>query len=198
MGQSLRVGIIGASAERGWAKDSHVPAVKQLQGLELAAVVAGSQAASDAAAKAFGAPKAYATSEELFRDRDIDIVSVAVKVPDHRALVLGAVAAGKHIYCEWPLGKNLSESQELAQAANSAGVHCIIGLQTRANPFARQAEKLLSSGAIGRVLSANVISAAMAFGPKVENAMEFAEDGANGVTLVTIQGGHTLDLAIAL
>ena len=198
MGRSLRVGIIGASAERGWAKDSHVPAVKQLEGLELAAVVSGSQAASDAAAKAFGTPKAYATSEELFRDRDIDIVSVAVKVPDHRELVLGALAAGKHIYCEWPLGKNLTESQELAQAAKSAGVHCIIGLQTRANPAARQAAKLLASGGIGRVLSADVISAAMAFGPKVEKAMAFAEDGANGVTLVTIQGGHTLDLAIAL
>ncbi len=198
MGQSLKVGIIGASAERDWAKDSHVPAVKQLGGLELAAVVSGSQAGSDAASKAFGAPKAYATPEELFRDSDIDIVSVAVKVPDHRELVLGALAAGKHIYCEWPLGKNLCESRELVQAAKSAGVHCIIGLQTRANPAARQAEKLLASGAIGRVLSADVISAAMAFGPKVEKAMAFAEDDANGVTLVTIQGGHTLDLAIAL
>ncbi len=198
MERSLKVGIIGASAERGWAKDSHVPAVKQLQGLELAAVVSGSQAGSDAAAKAFGVPKAYATSEELFRDREIDIVSVAVKVPDHRELVLGALAAGKHVYCEWPLGKNLAESQELAQAAKSAGVHCIIGLQTRANPAARQAERLLSAGAIGRVLSANVISAAMAFGPKVEKAMAFSEDGSNGVTLVNIQGGHTLDLAIAL
>ena len=175
-----------------------MPAVKHLQGLELAAVVSGSQAGSDAAAKAFGVPKGYAKAEELFRDPDIDIVSVAVKVPDHRELVLGAFAAGKHIYCEWPLGKNLTESQELAQAAKSAGVHCVIGLQTRANPAAKRAEKLLSAGAVGRVLSANVISAAMAFGPKVEKAMAFAEDGSNGVTLVNIQGGHTLDLAIAL
>jgi predicted dehydrogenase len=198
MKQSLQIGIIGASAERGWAKDSHVPAVRKLKGLELAAVVSSSQAGADAAAKAFGAPKAYATSEDLFRDPEIDIVSVAVKVPNHRDLVMGALAAGKHIYCEWPLGKNLAESEELAKAAKAAGVRCITGLQTRANPAIRQAAKLLSSGAIGRLLSANVISTTMAFGPAVERAMIFAEDAANGATLVTIQGGHTLDLAIAL
>ena len=38
MGTPLKVGIIGASAERGWAKISHVPAVQGLEGLELAAV----------------------------------------------------------------------------------------------------------------------------------------------------------------
>ena len=38
----------------------------------------------------------------------------------------------------------------------------------------------------------------MAFGPKVEPAITFAEDSANGVTLLTIQGAHTLDFAIAV
>ena len=35
---------------------------------------------------------------------DIDLVTVATRVPDHRELVLAALAAGKHVYCEWPLG----------------------------------------------------------------------------------------------
>jgi predicted dehydrogenase len=54
------------------------------------------------------------------------------------------------------------------------------------------------SGAIGRLLSANVISTTMAFVSAVEKAMIFAENAADGATLVTIQGGPTLDLAIAL
>ena len=196
--KSLGVGIIGASAERGWAKISHVPAVQHLAGLELVAVASGNQAKADAAAKAFGAKVGYAEAKDLIQDPAVDIVTVAVKVPDHRELVLAALSAGKHVYCEWPLGRDLAETDELARAAKTAGVHAAIGLQTRMNPAARRARELISSGAIGRVLSARIYSSTMAFGPKIESAMAFAEDPASGVTLVTIQGAHTLDFAIAL
>jgi predicted dehydrogenase len=47
MGTPLKVGIIGASAERGWAKISHVPAVQGLEGLELAAVATHNQRSAD-------------------------------------------------------------------------------------------------------------------------------------------------------
>jgi predicted dehydrogenase len=55
MARALRVGIIGVSAEGGWARESHVPAVHNLAGLELAAVASSDQAKAKAAAKAFGA-----------------------------------------------------------------------------------------------------------------------------------------------
>ena len=198
MKKDLQVGIIGASADRGWAKAAHVPAVQGLAGLHLAAVVSGGQAKSDAAAKAFGARVGYADAKALFADAEIDIVSVCVKVPDHRELVLAALAAGKHIYCEWPLGRSLAESEELAAAAGAAGVHVAIGLQTRRNSVARKAREMIVAGAIGRLLSARIVSSTVAFGPKVEAAMIFAENAVNGATLVTIQGAHTLDLAIAV
>ena len=196
--KTLGVGIIGASAERGWAKLAHVPAVQHLAGVELAAVASGSQPKADAAAKAFGARSGYADGKDLIQDPSVDIVTVAVKVPDHRELVLAALAAGKHIYCEWPLGRNLAETEELAKAAQEAGVHVAIGLQTRLNPALLRARELVASGAIGRLLSARVLSTTVAFGPQVEAAMAFAEDAENGVTLVTIQGAHTIDFAIAL
>jgi predicted dehydrogenase len=198
MAKVLGVGIIGASAERGWAKLAHVPAVQQLAGLELAAVASGNQVKADVAAKAFGAKASYADGKELIQDPNVDIVTIAVKVPDHRKLVLAALAAGKHIYCEWPLGRNLAETEELAKAAQSAKVHVAIGLQTRVNPALLRARELVASGDIGRQLSARVLSTTVAFGPKVEAAMAFAEDAENGVTLVTIQGAHTIDFAIAL
>ena len=198
MQRRLQVGIIGASADRGWARDSHIPAVQKLRGLELRAVASGSQAKSDAAAQAFGARAAYADSGELIHDPGIDIVSICVKVPDHRDLVLSAIKAGKHIYCEWPLGKNLGETEELTVAATAAGLHVAIGLQTRCNPELRQARSLLESGTIGTVLSARVISSTIAFGKTTGAPMAFSEDPANGVTLVTIQGAHTVDAAIAV
>ena len=196
--QTLRVGIIGASAARGWASVSHVPAVKALAGLELVAVASGDQKKADAATAAFGIARGYANGFDLIRDPDVDLVTIAVKVPDHHDLFLAAAAAGKHIYCEWPLGRNLAETEELAMAARKAGIHVAVGLQTRANPAAMQARSLIASKAIGRILSARVLSTTAAFGSSVEPAMAFAEVPENGVTLPTIQGAHTLDLTIAL
>ncbi len=198
MGKSLRVGIIGVSVERGWAKESHVPAVQKLEGLELAAVATNNQATAETAAKAFGAKAAYGDGAALFRDPNIDLVAVCVKVPSHLKLVLGAVAAGKHIYCEWPLGRGVAEAEEIAAAASAAGVHAAVGLQTRMNPAALKARDLIGSGAIGRVLSARIYSSTLGFGSKTPLAESYAENGENGVTLVTIQGAHTLDLAIAV
>ena len=198
MAEELGVGIIGASADRGWAKISHVPAVQGLAGLKLAAVASGSQFKAEAAAKAFGAQIGYADGKELIKDPAVDIVTIAVKVPDHRELVLAALEAGKHIYCEWPLGRNLAETQELAAAAKAAKVHVLIGLQTRLNPAMLHARDLVRSGAIGRLLAARVFSSTVAFGPQIEAAMSFGEDAANGVTLATIQGAHTIDFAIAV
>jgi predicted dehydrogenase len=195
---SLRVGIIGASAAGGWAKDSHVPAVRTLAGLELVAVASSSRASANAAAAAFGAARGYASGIDLIGDPDVDIVSVAVKVPDHRELVLAAVAAGKHVCCEWPLGRNVAEAKEMAAAAAAAGVHTMIGLQARGNPAVRKAGEVIASGRLGRVLNARVYSTAAAFGPAVSESMLYAERPENGVDLVTIQGAHTIDLAIAL
>lgn len=198
MAKTLGVGIIGASADRGWARISHVPAVQGLAGLELAAVASGTQSKADQAAKAFGANTGYADGEDLIKDPAVDIVAIAVKVPDHRELVLTALEARRHIYCEWPLGRNVAETQELAAAAKAVRVHVLTGLQTRLNPVMLRARGLISCGAIGRPLAARVFSSTVAFGPKVEKAMRFAEDPANGTTLVTIQGAHTLDFAIAV
>lgn len=198
MTKLLRVGIIGANSERGWAKESHVPAVQKLAGLELVAVATGSQPSADAAARTFGAKAGYGNAEDLIEDPDVDIVTVAVKVPDHRKLVLGALAAGKHVYCEWPLGRDLAETEELTAAVHAAGVHGVIGLQSRSNPAAQRAKELIAAGAIGRVLSARLYSGTIAFSRKIGQADAYLEEAGNGATLVTIHGGHALDLACAM
>ena len=198
MAASLRVGIIGANARGGWAADSHVPATQGLDGLELAAVATNRQETADEAAHAFGVAKAYGDGDALIADPDIDIVTVATRVPDHRALVLAAIAAGKSVYSEWPLGRGSAESEEMAKAAQAAGVHHAIGLQLRASPAVRAAQARIASGAIGRVLSLSAFSTTAGFGPDVPAPFVYLEDPAAFANLVTIQGAHTLDLVTLL
>ena len=113
----LRVGVIGANPNRSWAKDSHIPALRSLENVQLAAVATTSRASADAAAAAFGVRAAYDDPRALITASDIDIVSVCVRVPYHRDLVLAALAADKHVYCEWPLGRDRGEAAEMAAAA---------------------------------------------------------------------------------
>ncbi len=198
MAASLRVGIIGANARGGWAADSHVPAVQGLDGLELAAIATNKQDTAEEAAHAFGVYKTYASGDALIADPDIDIVTVATRVPDHRELVLAAIAAGKHVYSEWPLGRGAAESEEMARAAQAAGVHHVIGLQLRASPALLAARERLASGGIGRVLSLSAFSTTAGFGQDVPAPFVYLEEPAAFANLVTIQGAHTLDLVTLL
>lgn len=198
MTEALRVGIIGANARGGWAAGSHVPAVQGLDGLVLAAVATNKQETAEEAAHAFGVPKAYPSGAALIADPEIDIVTVATRVPDHRELVLAAIAAGKHVYSEWPLGVSSGEADEMASAARAAGIHHAIGLQLRASPSVRAARECLRSGTIGRLLSISGFSSTAGFGPDVAAPFAYLEELASFANLVTIQGAHTLDLVAAL
>jgi predicted dehydrogenase len=188
----LRIGIVGANAERGWARDAHLRAIRAIPDLEIAAVSARTQTIADEAAILFGAAIAYDDSHVLVHDPHVDIVAVTVKVPEHRAIVMAAIAAGKHVYCEWPLGRDFAEAQEMADAARAAGVHVAIGLQG-ANAWAvRHAAALVSENVIGRPLSLRVVSPTAGWGAASPANYAYLQDKTNGATLSTIAGGHTL------
>jgi predicted dehydrogenase len=194
----LRVGVIGANPNRSWAKDSHIPALRSLENVRLAAVATTSRASADAAAAAFGVDAAYDDPLALITASDIDIVSVCVRVPYHRDLVLAALGAQKHVYCEWPLGRDRGEAAEMAAAARAREVHVAIGLQAHMNPAARRAAELIAAGAIGRPLTARIFSSTAGFAPHLPATQAYLNKIENGANLITILGGHTLDLAILL
>jgi predicted dehydrogenase len=188
----IRVGIVGANAEKSWAKVSHVPAIKGLPGLRLAAVATRNARSAREAALVFGAERWFSDPFELIQDDQIDLVTIAVKVPAHRELVLAALKAGKAVFCEAPLGRTVAEAEEIARAAGS--LHTAIGLQGRLNPAARRAAQLISSGKIGRPLNARIVSTNVGFGPELPSSYDYFNKTSSGANLLTINGGHTLDL----
>ncbi len=192
MEKPLTIGFAGANAERGWAQLAHLPAINALTGLQVGAVLNRTPESASAAAAMFGTEKAYTDPAKLTGDPDVDIVAVTVRVPEHRAIVLAALAAGKHVYCEWPLGRNLAEAQEMADAARAAKVHVAIGTQGPLAPAIRHAAQLVRAGAIGRPLSLRVVSASGGWGPRIFPGYTYLEDKRNGATLSAIPGGHTL------
>jgi predicted dehydrogenase len=197
MTSQLRVGIIGANAERGWAHDAHVPALARLPRFTLEAVSARTPETAEAARAAFGARRAFADSFALVRDPDVDLVAITVRVPEHHDLVMAALAAGKHVYCEWPLARTLAEAEEMA-AAVTPNSRVMVGLQGLSAPVLRQAIELVRSGAIGAPSVLRVRSPGAGWGSAAPKVYAYLQDKRNGATLATIPGGHTIAALEAL
>ena len=187
-----RVGIVGADTKASWASVSHIPAVQGLASLELAAVATRREESAREAAQAFGAGRWFADPYAMIGDDAIDIVTVSVKVPDHRDLVLAALVAGKAVYCEPPLGRSVDETAMLASRAGTN--HVAIGLQSRLNPSVRRAAQMIAAGVIGKPLHARIVSTSFGFGPVTATPYLYFEQAASGANVLTITAAHTLDI----
>jgi predicted dehydrogenase len=194
--REIRVGIVGADTQTSWAKFSHVPAIKSLPGLKLAAVATRNERSAREAAEAFGADRWFSDPVAMICDDLIEVVTIAVKVPAHRELVLAALDAGKAVYCESPLGRTIAEAEEMASAIGSC--HTAIGLQGRFSPAVRRAAQLLSSGKIGRPLNARIVATNSGFGPEWTSTLHYLDKASSGANHLTINAGHTLDTVEAV
>jgi predicted dehydrogenase len=127
---------------------------------------------------------------------EVDIVTVAVKVPPHLEIVKAAIAAGKHVYCEWPLGKDLAEAEEMAALARARGVLGVVGTQARVAPEIEYLRQLIGDRFVGDVLSSTLVArgGALQGGGSIpdQKTWGYLFDRRNGATLLTIPVGHTL------
>jgi predicted dehydrogenase len=189
----IGVGIIGLSADGGWAAEAHLPALAALDGFELRALSASSKPSARAAAAKYEVPLAFGSPEELVQRDEVDLVVVTVKVPQHRYLVKTAVQAGKAVLCEWPLGNGLAEAEDLAALAKTRGVPNFVGLQARSAPPIRYLRDLIIEGYVGRVLSTTVVGSGGVWGATFSSKQSYLLDRNNGATMLTIPFGHTID-----
>src|SRR5258705_3018606 len=191
----LKVGIIGLQPGRSWAARAHVPALRALpESYEIVGIANTSQASAEAAAAATGVSKAFTNVAELLAAPEINIVTVAVKVSHHFEVVKAAIEAGKHVYCEWPLGNGLAEAEELAKLARARRVLGVIGTQARVAPEIEHLRHLIADGFVGEVLSTTLVARGGGWGGSIadKKVSAYLLDRANGATMLTIPLGHTL------
>src|SRR3984957_1511760 len=104
-------------------------------------------------AKNEAAPKAetYKDYKELLANKTVECVIIATPTPTHKEIVLAALEAGKHVYCEAPLGGTIEDARAIAQAAKAAvKVNFQAGLQNRSDPNRNYVRGFIRSGALGK------------------------------------------------
>ncbi|MET1029025.1 MAG: Gfo/Idh/MocA family oxidoreductase [Dongiaceae bacterium] len=103
------------------------------------------------AARRFGFARSTGDWRRLADDPDIDVVDICVPSNLHRPIALAAIAAGKHVYCEKPVGLGGSEAKQIAEAAGQAGTRSLVGFTYLRAPAIAFARRLITEGAIGEV-----------------------------------------------
>jgi predicted dehydrogenase len=193
-GRKIGVGIIGASPERGWASDAHIPALRALpEDFEFVALSTSRRASAEAASRQFGVALAYDHHAPLLARPEVDVVVITVKVPHHFELVRDALAAGKSVYCEWPLGNGLAEAEQMTALACERPVYSAAGLQARNAPAVAYARDLIAQGYVGQVLSSTIVADAINWGADVLGCYAYLLDRRNGASMLSIPFGHTMD-----
>lgn len=189
---SLGVGVIGANPAGSWGAQAHIPAIQAIPGFHLAGIATSSAASAERAAAHFGAAQGFADAHALVTDPTVDVVAICVRVPEHRRLVTMAIEAGKHVYCEWPLGRDSQEARDLYEAANASGVVHMVGLQARVAPAIRHLADLLASGRIGAPQGC-MLSLAGSWPSRKPANYAYLDDVASGGHFLSIPAGHAID-----
>jgi predicted dehydrogenase len=186
--KKIRVGVIGASLNS-WGGLAHLPALQALPNFEVTAISTTRRESAEKTAKKFNVPYAFIDSYELIQHPEVDLVSIAVKVPEHEKLALAAFEAGKHVFSEFPLGRNSEEAKNILKVAKEKGLRHFVGLQARANPTIQYVKDLLADGYIGKTSAVHVnYSMPFALGKpnQISQSQMHVLDDANGMNMLTV------------
>src|SRR6266481_3302389 len=155
MAQIIGVGVIGM----GWMGSAHSRAYLQAAdrfhdaGVQPRLVACADEAGDRAeqACRRFGFERSTTRWEDVIADPRIQVVNIATPNYLHRAIATAAAAAGKHIFCEKPVGKSPRETADIEQVAREAGVLTFVGFNYRWSPLVQYARQLIREGKLGRL-----------------------------------------------
>jgi predicted dehydrogenase len=145
MTSRIRVGVIGT----GFAASSHIDALRRLPTVEIAAIAASSHAKAAVAGERFGIDRTFGDYRELIGHEEVDAVHDCTPNHLHTEINRQALAAGKHLLSEKPLGMDSGETGSLVEDAARAGVVAGVCFNYRHYPLVRQAKAMLAAGEVG-------------------------------------------------
>jgi predicted dehydrogenase len=145
----IRIGIIGAGAI---VKRRHLPGFAALEDVQVVAVCNRRRETAEAVAREWHIPHVLDDPAALIARDDINTVLVGTTPYLHRDLTVAALQAGKHVFCQARMARNLAEARDMLAAArahpNQATMICPA---PHVQPGERFVRGLLESGELGEL-----------------------------------------------
>lgn len=174
----LNIGLIGA----GRIGQVHAGTIQhRVPTARLAVVADVIEDAARACAERHGIPRHTARFDEVLSDPAVDAVLICTPTSTHADLIVGAAAAGKHIFTEKPIELDLGAVDRAVAAVQRAGVTFQVGFNRRFDPNFARVREAVARGEIGEPHLIHIISRDPAPPP---------------ITYVKTSGGIFLDMAI--
>jgi len=165
--KTVRLGIIGL----GYIGQKHLRNGTKLQHAQ---VLAASDVSRKAlvGAKNAGVRKTFTDYKQMLKDPAIDAVVIGLPTHLHLECAKAAAEAGKHIFLEKPIARNVAEAKEIVSVANKNSIKLMIGYPLRFNKEFCELKNRISDGTLGDVETAHALY--VGFGPFFHRAEGYA------------------------
>lgn len=141
-------------------------------------------------AKDHGVDRTFASYAEMIADPAIDGIVIASANAGHVAYAEQAATAGKHVFCEKPLGRNGEEASHIRNACSGENVTLGSGYHLRYHPLIRQARAAVAAGEIGKP---RLIRGHFYVGPQYDRSGWRSRSEESGGGALVSTGVHVID-----
>ena len=144
----MRIGMIGCGTVAGYG---HIPALVNSEDWDLVALSDTRAERLRELGDKYGINGLYTDYKELLARPDIDAVAVATPVGSHHPVVMAALEAGKHVFCEKPIANQVELGWDMVNKAKSVNKILAINFEMRAYSSMKRLREIIQSGEIGNV-----------------------------------------------
>lgn len=191
MSRRVRIAIVGAGR---FVEQAHLPGLRAHPAAEIALLCGRDPERTASTAARLDVPAWSTNVGEAVRRDDVDAVTICTPNVVHREIALAALSAGKHVFCEKPLGMTVAEAAEMAAAARASGLIHHVAFILRHLHGIGTLRRLVRAGEIGPVVYARARGGHNAqLSPTFPGEWRHRRDLAGGGMLFDV-GSHYLDL----
>ena len=155
MERTIGIGVIGL----GWMGMAHSRSYRQIphrfndSGFQPRLVFCADEVEVRArqAQSLFGFERYTTDWQQVISDSNVEVVNITTPNFMHLEIVRAAVGAGKHVFCEKPVGRNPQETANIEELARQAGVLSFVGYNYRWAPLVQYAHQLIQQGRLGEL-----------------------------------------------
>lgn len=148
MTDAIRLGIIGAGAI---VQVAHLPVLKRLKGVEVAAICDTDLPKARALADRYGIPGVFDDLQDLLANETLDALLLSTPNHLHESHIMAGLSAGLHVLVEKPLAMSASIAQKLVRATERRDRVVMVGMSHRYRPDAQAIRQFVQNGELGEI-----------------------------------------------
>jgi hypothetical protein len=167
---NIGIGILGAG---NFVRATMVPALEEIGGLRFVSVASAGGTSARHLAERHGFARVATDASAVINDPEVDLVMIATPHSTHADLVVEALEAGKHVFCEKPLAITMDELERVDSAHQAHRDQILmVGFNRRWSPMIQELKKLLGESGGPLVISYRVNAGALPEGHRYKDRRE--------------------------